>query len=189
MTTTTVVDVPTRGTAVRVLYLRPDAPVANVVMRPGSDGMLGIQTDGTMTTVLATCNPAVRNRQALADLGYAVAVVDAAFDSQVFNYTDMLEVIRYLQGRDRVPTWVLSGSTATNNTVDLLARLPLTNGLGAVFYSPEGFSAAQAALITRPTLVVYHPLDSRNLGASLFNALTAALAKQQVTLTGGSNNG
>ena len=69
--TTTVVDVPTRGTNVRILYLRPDAPVANVVIWPGSEGFLGIQSDGTMTTELAACNPAVRNRQALADHGYA----------------------------------------------------------------------------------------------------------------------
>ncbi|MEP6679414.1 MAG: hypothetical protein ABJB78_08950, partial [Betaproteobacteria bacterium] len=88
--TTTVVDVPTRGTMVRVLYLRPDAPVANIVIWPGSDGILGIQPNGTMTTELAACNPAVRNRQVLADHGYAVAVVDAASDSEVWNYADML---------------------------------------------------------------------------------------------------
>ncbi|MBA3505241.1 MAG: hypothetical protein H0T80_05605 [Betaproteobacteria bacterium] len=187
--TTTVVDVPTRGTNVRILYLRPDAPVANVVIWPGGEGFLGIQSDGTMTTELAACNPAVRNRQALADHGYAVAVVDVAFDGAPWNYADMLEVVRYLQARDQVPTWAIGGSTATQSTVDLVARLPLANGLGAVFYSNENFTAAQAALITRPSLVVYHPSDSRNRGAALFNALTSAPAKQQVTLTGGNNSG
>ncbi|MBA3776674.1 MAG: hypothetical protein H0X11_09575, partial [Betaproteobacteria bacterium] len=190
--TTTVVDLPTRGTNVRILYLRPDAPVApvaNVVVWPGGEAFLGIQSDGTMITELAACNPAVRNRQALADHGYAVAVVDVAFDGAQWNYADMLEVVRYLQARDRVPTWVIGGSTATNNTVDLLARLPLANGLGAVFYSPESFSAEQAALITRPALVVHHPLDPRSRANPLFNALTSASVKQQVPLTGGNNSG
>jgi hypothetical protein len=81
--TTTVVDVPTRGTTQRFLYLHPDAPVANIVMLIGGDGFLGIQGDGTMTNLSALCNPVVRNRAALADHGYAVALVGATADGSV----------------------------------------------------------------------------------------------------------
>jgi hypothetical protein len=61
-TTTTVVDVPTRGVTQRFLYLHPDAPVANFVALPGGDGNLGIQNDGTMTSEASQCFPVARNR-------------------------------------------------------------------------------------------------------------------------------
>ena len=63
-TTTTVVDIPTRGVTQRILYVRPDNPVANLVVLSGGDGVLGIQADGTMTTFVAACGPVVRNRRA-----------------------------------------------------------------------------------------------------------------------------
>jgi hypothetical protein len=109
--TTTVVDVPTRGVTQRFLYLHPDAPAANIVVLPGGDGFLGIQDDGTMTTFTAGCNPVARNRQAFADHGFAVALVDAASDGSTYNFSDVLEVIRYVQARDNVPTWLIGGST------------------------------------------------------------------------------
>lgn len=187
--TNTVVDVPTRGTTVRILHLQPAAPTLNILLLPGGDGFLGIRADGTMTTEVAFCNPAIRNRQAFADHGYAVAAVDGSADGQLFDYADLVEVVRYMQSRNAVPTWILGGSTSTPQSVDFVARAPLANGLGAVFYSSENFSQTQAGLITRPSLVVYHPLDTRNRAASLFNALTAAPGKQLVSLTGGTSNG
>lgn len=187
--TTAVVDVPTRGVTQRFLYLRPDVPMANVVIWPGGDGILAIASDGRMPTQLASCNPAVRNRQALADHGYAVAVVDAPSDRQVWRYEDMVEVIRYMQQRDSVPTWVIGGSLATSSTLEVAARLPPNNPLGAVFYSPESFSPADAASIMRPSLVVYHPLDTRQRGSALYGALTSAPVRQQAVLTGGNSTG
>jgi hypothetical protein len=102
--TTTVVDVPSRGVTQRFLYVHPDAPTANVIDLPGGDGFLNIQNDGTMATNTALCNPVARNRQAFADHGFAVALVDAASDGSVQNFSDVLEVIRYMQARDHVPT-------------------------------------------------------------------------------------
>jgi hypothetical protein len=92
--TTTVVDVPTRGVTQRFLYLHPEAPAANIVVWPGGDGIFGIQNDGTMTTFVALCTPFGRNRQAFADHGFAVALVDAASDGSVYDFNDVLEVIR-----------------------------------------------------------------------------------------------
>ncbi len=142
-----------------------------------------------MSTQVAICNPAIRNRQAFADHGYAVAAVDGAKDGVLFDYTDLQEIVRYMQSQDKVPTWIMGGSVATPNAVNLVARLPLSNGLGAVFYSPEDVDAAQVAMITRPALVVFHVLDPRSRGPSLFAALTSAPYKLQVALTGGNNAG
>ena len=187
--TNTVVDVPTRGTTVRILHLQPAAATINLIVLVGGEGVLGIRDDGSFSGNLGTCNPATRNGQAFADHGYAVALVDAARDLELRNYADLVEIVRYMQSRNAVPTWVLGGSTATEISVDFLSRVPLGNGLGAVFYSPEEFIAGQAALITRPSLTVYHPLDPRNRAASLVAALTAAPVNQLVSIAGGNNSG
>jgi hypothetical protein len=187
--TTTVVDVPTRGVTQRFLYLHPDAPVANIVSVPGGDGTYGIQDDGTMTSVGATCGPVARNRQAFADHGFAVALVDAASDGATYNFSDVLEVIRYMQARDNVPTWVIGGSNSTGAIANLAVNLPIDSPVGAIFYSPGNFAASQAATIKRPTLVVYHTLDPQQSGSALFAALTSAPVREQVVLNGGSNGG
>ena len=110
-----------------------------------------------------------------------------ATDFELFRYEDMLEVIRYMQARDPVPIWVLGGSTTAFSAVELAARAPLRNGLGAMFYSPEEFESERAALITASSLIVYHPLDSRNRGTALATAMTSATVKQLTGLTGGNN--
>ncbi|HEV8553555.1 MAG TPA: hypothetical protein VGR65_09250, partial [Casimicrobiaceae bacterium] len=187
--TTSVVDVPTRGVTQRFLYLHPDAPVANIVALPGGDGTFGIQDDGTMTTLAAICNPVARNRQAFADHGFAVALVDAASDGSTYNFSDVLEVIRYMQGRDNVPTWVIGGSSSTAAIANLAVNLPIDSPVGVIFFSPGNFAASQAALIERPTLVVYHTLDPQQFGSALFVALTSAPVRELVILNGGSNGG
>ncbi len=187
--TNTVVDIPARATTVRILHLQPATATINLIVLAGGEGVLGIRDDGSFTGNLGNCNPGTRNGQAFADHGYAVALVDAARDLELRNYADLVEIVRYMQSRNAVPTWVLGGSTATEFSVDLVSRLPLANGLGVVFYSPESFIAAQAALITRPSSTVFHPLDSRQRAGSLVDALTAAPVNQLVSITGGNNSG
>src|SRR4030095_3727186 len=102
--TTNVVDVPSGGAIQRFLYVRPDAPVANIVVVPGGDGTLGIQNDGTMSTYVALCDPVVRNREAFASHGFALALVDANSLGFVYQSNDLLAVASYMQGRDNFPT-------------------------------------------------------------------------------------
>ena len=185
--TTTVVDVPTRGVTQRFLYVHPDAPAANIVSLAGGDGILGIQDDGTMTTIVALCSPVARSRQGFADHGFAVALVDAASDGSTYNFNDILEVVRYMQGRDNVPTWVIGGSSATAAIWNLAINLPIDMPAGAIFWSPGSPFTSQVALIKRPTLVVYHAHDPQQFGPALFAALTSAPVREQVSLIGGSN--
>ena len=187
--TTTVVDVPTRGVTQRFLYVHPDATVANIVSLAGGGGVMGIQNDGTMTTVPGLCNPVGRNRQAYADHGFAVALVDATSDGSTYNFDDVLEVIRYMQARDNVPTWVIGGSSATPAIWNLANKLPIDAPVGAIFWSPDSPVTSQVALIKRPTQVVYNPLDFGQFGVALFAALTSAPIKEIVSLNGGSDGG
>ncbi len=186
--TTNVLDIPTRpGITQRFLYLRPDAPAAIIVVLTGGDGLLNIQNDGAMLGPGATCGPVTRNRQAFASHGYALALVDAASDGNVWGVADVLEVIRYLQQRDELPVWIVGGSSSAPPTASIAAQAPATLRLGMVIFSPDRGDPAQLALVRRITQVVYHPLDSSQFASSFFNGLTSAPVRQLDRLTGGTN--
>ena len=186
-TTTTVVDIPaaTGGTQ-RYLHIRPDAPIATLIHVPGGNGTLGIQADGSMPTQTGQCSPTDRSRGAITGAGVAIAMVDATSNGFTYNYEDILEVVRHVRARDNVPVWVIGGSASTG-TIDFLAR-NLPGDVGAVFYSPQRPSSATSA-IRRPTLVLYHSGDIDQFGTPYFNALTAAIVRERVVVTGGTNVG
>ena len=120
--TTTVVDVPTRGATQRFLYVRPEAPVANIVFLPGDTGILGIANDGSMPTMAGRCAPFARNRDAFAARGFAVALVDQTSDFKIRQYADIREVVRYMRGRDNVPTWIVGRQRIDNGGAGLRGR-------------------------------------------------------------------
>src|SRR4051794_39863311 len=103
--TSTVLDIPIPGGTQRILYVRPDLPVANIVSIAGGDGVYGIQSNGIATGTNAACGPVMRNRLALAERGFAVAFVDKNSLGAVYRVDDILAVIRYVRLRDDVPTW------------------------------------------------------------------------------------
>ena len=187
-TTTTVVDIPTRHATQRFLYVHPDAPVANIVFLPGADGILGIANDGSMPTIAGRCAPFARNRDAFAARGYAVALVDQTSDFKIRQYADIREVFRYMRGRDNVPTWIVGGSASTMAALDFAVELPRQEPLGLIIFSSWEPDLARAALVQRPTLVIFHSGDE--LAAPfvdpLYGALTSAPAKERIGLAGGS---
>ena len=189
-TTTTVVDVPTpRGVTQRFLYVRPDLPVATIVEMAGGSGILNIQDDGSMAAGVEQCGPIIRNRQALADRGFAVASVDQTSDGKVRRFIDVQEVVRHVRAVDPVPVWVVGGSAGTASVADLAINLPASDPTGAIFYSPQQLDPTQGALITRPAMVIFHPQDPGQFSGQVFAALTSAPVKERIGLTGGSNTG
>ena len=187
--TSSVVDLPVGAVTQRFLHVRPDAPIANVVLLPGGDGVLGIQNDGTLTTYTGLCNPIARNRQSLADHGLALALVDADSSGAVYGLNDLLAVINYIQGRDNVPTWVIGASASTNAAANLAVNLPQGVPAGLILFSPALLPPALAAKVTRTTLVLFNPLDTSQFGPQDFAALTSAPVKENVSLSGGNNGG
>ena len=187
-TTTTVVDLVTRpGVTQRFLYVRPDAPRATIVAISGGSGILGIQDDGSMTTVESRCGPIVRNRQAFADAGFALVLLDQNSRSGVGVPADVAEVVRYVRARDPVPVWVEGGSSSTEAAAINAAALPATEPVGVIFFSPSLLPASIAAGVARPAFIVYHPSDPAQRAAALFAALTSAPIKERLGLTGGVN--
>jgi len=186
--TTTVVDVPTRDATQRFLHVRPDAPVANLVFLPGNIGILGITDDGSMPTLAGRCAPFVRNRDAFAARGFALALVDQTSDLKIRQRADIREVVRYVRARDDVPTWIVGGSASTAAALDFAGDFPPGVPMGVVIFSPNKSDLARAALVQRPTLLIFHSDDG--LAAPfvdpLFDALTSAPAKERIGLAGGS---
>ncbi len=183
--TSTVVDIPVTGATQRFLYVKPDAPIANIVNVPGGDGVLGIQNDGSMTTVVATCSPIGRNRQAFAERGYALALVDQTSTGSVGKLSDVLEVVKYMQARHNVPTFVVGGSSSTPAIANLAANLPAANpAAAAIFLSPD-VPDDNVPRIKIPTLIVYHFLDPGQFATQFNAALTGTSAKEMVQFTAG----
>lgn len=189
--TTTVVDIPTRGATQRILYVHPDAPVANIVFLPGANGIMGITNDGSMPTVAGRCAPFARNRDAFAARGFAVALVDQTSDFKVRLFADIREVVRYMRGRDKVPTWIVGGSASTSAALNFAVDLSLDEPMGVIIFSPWEPDLSRAGLVKRPTLVVYHMADALSvpLVDPLFDALTSAPAKERIGLAGGDSSG
>jgi len=185
--TTTVVDVPTRGVTQRFLYVRPDAPAANIVFLPGNNGILGIENAGSMPTLAGRCAPFARNRDAFASRGFALALVDQTSDLNVRQFADIREVVRYVRTRDNVPTWIVGGSASTTAALNFAVEASLDEPLGVVIFSPSKPDASRAAFVKRPTLIVYHREDALSgpYVDPLFDALTAAPVKERIDLVGG----
>jgi hypothetical protein len=187
--TTTVVDVPTRNATQRFLYVHPDAPVANIVFLPGASGILGIANDGSMPTLAGRCAPFARNRDAFAALGFALALVDQTSDGKIRQYADIRKVVRYMRDRDNVPTWIVGGSASTMAALNFAVELPHDEPLGVIIFSPWQPDVARAALVRRPTQVVYHQDDPLSMPFvdPLFDALTGAPTRERASLAGGRN--
>jgi pimeloyl-ACP methyl ester carboxylesterase len=190
-TTTTVVDLPTRGVIQRILYIRPERPVANIVFLPGQVGILDIAADGTIPGIPGRCAPMARNRDALAARGLAVALVDRATDLKVRQYDDIRTVVRYMRSQDDVPTWIVGGSGSTAAALTFAADFPAVEPLGLIVFSPARPDLAKASLVTRPTLIIYHQADVLTLPFidPLFEALKLAPVKEREGLVGGSSEG
>ena len=183
--TTTVVDVPAGAVTQRILYLRPDAPVANIVTMPGGNGTLGITNDGTITSLPESCGPMIRNRQAFADHGYAVALVGEDSTGQVYDFNDLQAVFQYMQSRDSVPTWVIGVSSSTFPAINAAVNLPSQSAVGLVLISTPTIPAALGAQVMRPTLVLVNANDSSSNGAQVFATLTSTPIKEFDALMGG----
>ncbi|HJU22534.1 MAG TPA: hypothetical protein VJ891_08495, partial [Casimicrobiaceae bacterium] len=178
-TSTSVVDIPTRDATQRFLYVRPDAPVANIVYLPGTNGILGITNDGTMPTRAGHCGPFVRNRAALAARGFALALVDQTSDQRIRQFDDIRSVVAYLRRRDDVPIWIAGGSASSTAALDVAVRSPRDERIGLMIFSPYEPDTALAAQVRRPTLVVYNRDD--HPAAPFVRALVDALAESPMT--------
>src|SRR4051812_14891045 len=120
-----VIDIPTRpGVTQRLLVLAPAAPKAAIVLLTGGHGGMGIFPNGSMQR--GEGNFLIRSRQAFADQGLLVVVVDAPSDRQTSPYltnfrqtpdhaTDLKAVIAWARTQAQVPVWLAGTSLGTQS--------------------------------------------------------------------------
>jgi pimeloyl-ACP methyl ester carboxylesterase len=167
-------DIPTRsGVTQRVLLIKPEQPVASVILFAGGNGLVYIQPNGSIGR---GGNFLVRTRELFAQQGLAVAVVDAPSDRvegpglEYFRQTadhalDVEQVVAFLRKEVNAPLWLVGTSRGTVSVANAAIRLAGKAIDGIVLTSTvvgsdrERVPAMNIGAIKVPTLVVHHQDD------------------------------
>ncbi len=202
-----------RGAKQAFILIKPQNPVAAVILFAGGHGALGLKSATTMAW--GAQNFLVRTRDQFASQGFMVAVADAPSDHQgargmnaVFRMSsahanDIGAIVSYLKKQANVPVWLVGTSMGTFSAAG--GGLDLKTIDGVVLTStitrshpnwnirqshPHGVASMRLSAITAPTLIVSHRNDGCDITpASDAPKLTKALTKSRkvdvVLLDGG----
>lgn len=200
-----------RGAKQAFILIRPQKPVAAVILFAGGHGALGLKSATSMNWGAA--NFLVRSRQLFASAGFAVAVVDAPSDrpqgmNAIFRMSpahaaDIGAVVSHLKGRLAVPVWLVGTSMGTFSAAG--GAIAAKNVDGVVLTStitrakPEwaiaqshrdGVASMALSEIAAPTLVLSHRRDGCAItpasdAPKLRSRLTRAAAVEVALLDGG----
>jgi dienelactone hydrolase len=201
-----------RGAKVSFILIKPDKPVASVVLFAGGHGGLGLKSANDMTW--GRGNFLVRMRDAFADRGLMVAVIDAPSDHKggmnaIFrmsgaNAQDIDAVAAYLKKENPVPVWVVGTSMGTFSAAAGAIGARAVDGL--VLTStitrakpqwkiagshPDGVASMPLQKVTVPTFILSHRHDGCDITPAsdipkLAKRLTAARKVESALLDGGS---
>ncbi|UCH53108.1 MAG: alpha/beta hydrolase [Pseudomonadota bacterium] len=159
----------------KALVIRPDKPVAAVVLFAGGPGTLKL--DGT-SLVSGKGNFLVRSREKFADHGFVVVTVDApsdhagergmlgGFRASTEHAQDIDVVIAHIKKEANVPVWLVGTSRGTESATNVAIRatapvagLVLTSSVTEP--NSDGVAVTEMALdrIKTPVLVVVHKDD------------------------------
>lgn len=200
-----------RGTTQSFILIKPEKPVASVILFAGGHGALGLKTTSSMQW--GAGNFLVRTRDKFAAHNLIVAVVDAPSDhkggmSAIFRMSkahadDISAVAAYLKAQAPVPVWLVGTSMGTFSAAGgaIAAKgidgLVLTSTITRA--KPEwkiakshsdGVASMRLPDIAVPTLVVSHQKDGCDItpaadAQKLRNRLTKAGKVEVVLLDGG----
>lgn len=207
-----VVDIATRpGVTQRMLVLSPPSPKAAVVLLAGGHGGLQLFANGSLKW--GEGNFLVRSRQAFADQGLLVAVVDAPSDRQSppflggFRQTaehaaDLKAAIAWLRESAKLPVWLVGTSRGTQSAAYVSTQLTGPDGPDGLVLTSTILSddkgrpvpAMPLGKIRIPVLVVHHEQDGCALCAfadipALLAKLDQAPKKQLLAFKGGTSRG
>ncbi len=207
-----VVDLPTRpGVTQRLLVLAPPSPKAAVVLLAGGHGGQQLSPEGAIGW--GQGNFLVRSRQAFANQGLLVAVLDAPSDRQAPPFlggfrqrpehsADVKAVIAWLRTQAGVPVWLVGTSRGTQSAAYVATELVGADAPdGLVLTSTilrDDRSRAVPAMpleaLRIPVLVVHHEQDGCALCSfaeipALMDKLGHAPKRQLLAFTGGDSSG
>jgi hypothetical protein len=205
----TLVSIPTpRGATQAFILIKPDHPVASVVLFAGGGGVLGLRTASS-----EVANFLVRSREKFAAHNYIVAVVDAPSDRQhgmnaIFRMSDahagdIGAIVSYLKSEAAVPIWLIGTSMGTfSAAIGAIAGGKDIDGLvltstvtrappeWAIAKShPNGVADMALSEITVPTLIMSHREDVCNAtpaaDAAMLRMRLTKTSKAEIALLGG----
>ncbi len=182
-------DITTRpGVTQRVLLIKPEHPVASVILFAGGNGLVHIGPDGSLGR---GGNFLVRTRDLFAREGLVVAVIDAPSDRvegpglQYFRQSadhalDIEHVIAFLRKEVNAPLWLVGTSRGTVSVTNAAIRLAGKGPDGIVLTSTvigpdrERVPAMDLGAIKVPVLVVHHEGDQSRV--CLFSDIKSLMA-------------
>lgn len=176
----TLVTIPTTRSATQAFILiKPDHPVAAVILFAGGRGVLGLKSASS-----GAANFLARSRDKFAAHNFIVAVVDAPSDYQQHGMPVMFRksnahagnigaVVSYLKNEDAVPVWLIGTSAGTfSAAMGAIAQAKNIDGLvltSTVTRAPREWEIARSypngvadmalSEITVPTLIMSHRED------------------------------
>jgi pimeloyl-ACP methyl ester carboxylesterase len=208
----TLVSIPIpRGATQAFILIKPDKPVASVVLFAGGSGVLGLKSASSMSR--GSGNFLVRSREKFAAHNFIVALVDAPSDQQhgmnaIFRMSsthagDIGAVANYLKNEAAVPVWLIGTSRGTFSAatgaiagkgVDglvLTSTVTRARPQWAIAQShPNGVADMALSKITVPTLIMSHREDACDVSPAVDTAklrmrLTKSSKVETALLDGG----
>ena len=209
---TTLVSLKTaRGVKQAFLLIKPDKPVASVILFAGGHGALGLKSGSSMKW--GAGNFLVRTRDMFAGHSLMVAVIDAPSDQQdgmngVFRMsgahaTDISAVAAYLKKQADVPLWLVGtsmgtfsaagGAIASSNIDGLVLSSTITRAKSNWTIAQshrDGVGSMALQKVSVPTLIISHKKDGCDItpaadGEKLRKRLTNASKVEIALLDGG----
>ena len=201
-----------RGVTQKFILIKPDNPVAAVILFAGGKGALGLKSAFAMGW--GAGNFLVRSRENFAGHELMVAVIDAPSDhsdqmNAIFRMSkahadDIAAVAAYLKKEKDVPVWLVGTSMGTFSAAN--GAIGASNIDGLVLTStitrskpdwkiasshPGGVGSMALAKVTVPTLIVSHKKDACDItpasdAPKLQSKLTKAAKVEIAMLEGGS---
>jgi pimeloyl-ACP methyl ester carboxylesterase len=170
-----------RGAKQAFILVRPEKPVAAVILFAGGHGALGLRSASSMRW--GAGNFLVRTRKLFADQGLMVAVIDAPSDKQdgmnaIFRMGaahagDIGAVIAYLKQQAPVPVWLVGtsmgtfsaagGAIASRGTDGLVLSSTMTRTKSDWLIAkshPNSVASMDLPRVSVPTLIVSHRHDA-----------------------------
>ncbi len=200
-----------RGAKQAFILIKPDNPVASVILFAGGHGALGLKSASSMKWGAA--NFLVRTRDKFAAHNFMVAVVDAPSDQQqgmnaIFRMSgahagDIGAVAAYLKKQAGIPVWLVGtsmgtfsaagGAIATTGIDGLVLTSTITRAMPEWKIAQshrDGVASMALPKIVVPTLIVSHRKDACKItpaadAPKLSKRLTKASKVEIALLDGG----
>lgn len=207
------VSIPTaRGAKQAFILIKPDKPVASVILFAGGHGALGLKSASTMKW--GKGNFLVRSSDKFAAHNFMVAVIDAPSDQQggmngIFRMSgahagDISAVAGYLKKQADIPVWLVgtsmgtfsaaAGAISSKNVEGLVLTSTITRAKphwNIAQSHRDGVASMPLQKVSVPTLIVSHSKDGCDItpaadAPKLRNRLTGSKRVEVAILSGGS---